>query len=147
MHAFGFGLAYMLSKYDALQIRDRRWADLPAALATQGHSVHEFSSQQCLAFLQVLQAGYCSVLQFDAAVGYETDVDLTLLLLVVMQRLGDHMREQVRMPLERLIDERGAAGYGSGNEEAMRRQLGFRLGQQRRHGTRQDHPHHQGRIR
>jgi hypothetical protein len=33
-------------------------------------------------------------------------------------------------------DCRGAAGSGSGNEEAIRRQLGFRLGQQRRHGAR-----------
>jgi hypothetical protein len=29
MHVFGFGLAYMLSKYDALQIRNRQWTDLP----------------------------------------------------------------------------------------------------------------------
>jgi hypothetical protein len=100
MHAFGFGLAYMLSKYDALQIRHRRWEKLPAALATQGCSVHEYSCQQCLAFLRVLQAEYSSVLQFDASVGYETDIDLTLLLLVVMQRLGDHLREQVRMTPE-----------------------------------------------
>jgi hypothetical protein len=100
MHAFGFGLAYMLSKYDALQIRHRRWENLPAALATQGCSVHEYSCQQCLAFLRVLQADYGSVLQFDASVGYETDIDLTLLLLVVMQRLGDHLREQVRMTPE-----------------------------------------------
>ena len=100
MHAFGFGLAYMLSKYDALQIRSRRWPDMPAALATQGHSVHEYSCQQCLDFLRVLQAEYGSVLHFDASVGYEADIDLTLLLLVVMQRLGDHLREQVRMTLE-----------------------------------------------
>jgi len=100
MQVFGFGLAYMLSKYDALQIRGRRWPDMPAALATQGHSVHEYSWQQCLDFLRVLQATYGSVLQFDASVGYETDIDLTLLLLVVMQRLGDHLREQVRMTPE-----------------------------------------------
>jgi hypothetical protein len=100
MHAFGFGLAYMLSKFDALQIRGRRWENLPAALATQGHSVHEYSCQQCLDFLRVLQAQYSSVLQFDASVGYETDIDVTLLLLVVMQRLGDHLREQVRMTPE-----------------------------------------------
>lgn len=100
MHAFGFGLAYMLSKYDALQIRARRWPDMPAALATHGRSVHEFSCQQCLDFLHVLQAEYGSVLRFDATVGYEADVDMTLLLLVVMQRMGDHLREQVRMPLE-----------------------------------------------
>jgi hypothetical protein len=100
MHAFGFGLAYMLSKYDALQIRERRWEDLPAALAAQGCSVHEYSCEQCLLFLRVLQAEYSSVLQFDASVGYEADVDMTLLLLVVMQRLGDHLREQVRMTPE-----------------------------------------------
>jgi hypothetical protein len=29
--------------------------------------------------------------------GYETDMDMTLLLLVVMQCLGDHLREKVRM--------------------------------------------------
>ena len=100
MHAFGCGLAYMLSKYDALQIRDRRWPDLPAALAAQGQNVHEYSCQQCLDFLRVLQAQYSSVLQFDASVGYETDIDVTLLLLVVMQRLGDHLREQVHMTEE-----------------------------------------------
>lgn len=100
MQAFGFGLAYMLSKYDALQIRGRRWPDLPAALATQGSNVHEYSCQQCLDFLCVLQAQYGSVLQFDASVGYETDIDMTLLLLVVMQRLGDHLREQTRMTQE-----------------------------------------------
>ena len=100
MQAFGFGLAYMLSKYDALRIRGRRWPELPAALATQGSNVHEYSCQQCLDFLCVLQAQYGSVLQFDASVGYETDIDMTLLLLVVMQRLGDHLREQTRMTQE-----------------------------------------------
>ena len=97
MQAFGCGLAYMLSKYDALQIRGRRWPELPAALAPQGNNVHEFSCQQCLDLLCVLQEQYNSVLQFDASVGYEADIDVTLLLLVVMQRLGDHLREQVRM--------------------------------------------------
>jgi hypothetical protein len=100
MHAFGFGLAYMLSKYDALQIRNRRWPDMPAALARDGNRVHEYTCQQCLDFLRVVQAEYCSVLRFDACVGYETDIDMTLLLLVVMQRLGDHLREQVRMTPE-----------------------------------------------
>ena len=100
MHAFGFGLAYMLSKYDALQIRGRRWPDMPAALAKHGNSVHEYTCQQCLDFLRVLQAEYGSVLRFDASVGYETDIDVTLLLLVLMQRLGDHLREQVRMTPE-----------------------------------------------
>ena len=55
MQVFGLGLAYMLSKYDALQIRSRRWPDMPAALATPGHDVHEFSCQQCLDFLRVVQ--------------------------------------------------------------------------------------------
>jgi hypothetical protein len=100
MHVFGFGLAYMLSKYDALQIRDRRWPDLPEALAKDGNRVHEYSCQQCLEFLRVLQAEYGSVLRFDASVGYETDIDVTLLLLVLMQRVGDHLREQVRMTPE-----------------------------------------------
>jgi len=62
--------------------------------------VHEFSCQQCLDFLRGVQAQYSSVLHFDASVGYETDIDMTLLLLVVMQRLGDHLREQVRMTPE-----------------------------------------------
>ena len=35
MHAFGFGLAYMLSKYDALSIRDRKWTDMPEALTVR----------------------------------------------------------------------------------------------------------------
>jgi hypothetical protein len=37
------------------------------------------------------------VLRFDPVMGYESEVDMTLLLLVVMQCLGDHLREQVRM--------------------------------------------------
>ena len=97
MHAFGFGLAYMLSKYDALSIRDRKWTDMPEALTVQGNSFTQFSCKQCLDFLRLLQAEYGSVLHFDKTVGYEADVDMTLLLLVIMQRLGDHLSEQVRM--------------------------------------------------
>lgn len=97
MHAFGFGLAYMLSKYDALSIRDRKWTDMPEALTVQGNSFAQFSCKQCLDFLRLLQAEYGSVLHFDKTVGYEADVDMTLLLLVIMQRLGDHLAEQVRM--------------------------------------------------
>ncbi len=37
------------------------------------------------------------MLHFDQTVGYEADVDMTLLLLVIMQRLGDHLAEQVRI--------------------------------------------------
>ena len=97
MHAFGFGLAYMLSKYDALSIRDRKWTDMPEALTVQGISFTQFSCKQCLDFLRLLQVEYGSVLHFDQTVGYEADVDMTLLLLVIMQRLGDHLAEQVRM--------------------------------------------------
>jgi hypothetical protein len=100
MHAFGFGLAYMLSKYDALQIRDREWVDLPAPLLGHGHNIGQFSCKQCLAFLRMLQAEYGTILHFDQTVGYETDVDMTLLLLVVMQRLGDHLSEQVLTPAD-----------------------------------------------
>jgi hypothetical protein len=97
MQVFGFGLAYMLSKYDALQIRQRKWTDLPESLSMHGHGVTEYSCKQCLDFLRLLQVEYGTVLRFDPAMGYEADVDMTLLLLVVMQRLGDHLREQVRM--------------------------------------------------
>jgi hypothetical protein len=97
MHVFGFGLAYMLSKYDALQIRNREWKDLPASLSLYGDGVTQYSCKQCLDFLRLIQAEYDSVLQFDETAGYEADIDVTLLLLVVMQRLGDHLREQVRM--------------------------------------------------
>ena len=97
MHVFGFGLAYMLSKYDALQIRSRQWTDLPEALSMHGHGVAQYSCKQCLEFLRLVQAEYGTVLHFDQTVGFEADVDMTLLLLVVMQRLGDHLREQVRM--------------------------------------------------
>jgi hypothetical protein len=45
----------------------------------------------------VVQVEYSTVLHFDQDVGYEADVDMTLLLLVVMQRLDDHLREEVRM--------------------------------------------------
>ena len=98
MHAFGFGLAYMLSKYDALGIRDRTWTDMPEALTVEGNSFKHFSCKQCLDFLRLLQVEYGCVLHFDKTVGYEADVDMTLLLLVIMQRLGDHLAEQVRMP-------------------------------------------------
>jgi hypothetical protein len=97
MHVFGFGLAYMLSKYDALQIRDREWNDMPESLSLYGTGVTQYSCKQCLDFLRLVQVEYNSVLQFDETAGYETDIDMTLLLLVVMQRLGDHLREQVRM--------------------------------------------------
>ena len=97
MHAFGFGLAYMLSKYDALGIRDRKWTDMPETLTVQGDNFQHFSCKQCLDFLRLLQVEYGSVLHFDQTVGYEADVDMTLLLLVIMQRLGDHLAEQVRM--------------------------------------------------
>ena len=97
MHVFGFGLAYMLSKYDALSIRARKWVDMPPALNVQGDSFTHFSCAQCLDFLRLLQVEYGSVLHFDQTAGYEADVDMTLLLLVIMQRLGDHLAEQVRM--------------------------------------------------
>ena len=97
MHVFGFGLAYMLSKYDALQIRSREWTDLPPEFSMCGHSIAQYSCKQCLDFLRRLQVEYGTVLHFDQTVGYETDVDMTLLLLVVMQRLGDHLAEQVQM--------------------------------------------------
>jgi len=99
MHVFGFGLAYMLSKYDALQIRHKQWTDLPESLSMHGHGITQYSCKQCLDFLRLVQAEYSTVLHFDQTVGYEADVDMTLLLLVVMQRLGDHLREQVRMEL------------------------------------------------
>ena len=98
MHAFGFGLAYMLSKYDALRIRDRKWTDMPEVLTVEGNSFTQFSCKQCLDFLQLLQGQYGSVLHFDDMAGYEADVDMTLMLLVIMQRLGDHLAEQVRLP-------------------------------------------------
>ena len=97
MHVFGFGLAYMLSKYDALQIRHREWKHLPESLSLYGDGVTQYSCKQCLDFLRLIQVEYDSVLQFDETAGYEADIDMTLLLLVVMQRLGDHLREQVRM--------------------------------------------------
>jgi hypothetical protein len=97
MHVFGFGLAYMLSKYDALQIREREWSDLPQEFLVHGHSISQYSCKQCLDFLRRLQVEYGSVLHFDKTVGFEADIDMTLLLLVVMQRLGDHLAEQVRM--------------------------------------------------
>ena len=97
MQVFGFGLAYMLSKYDAMQIRQRQWTDLPESLSMYGHGVSGYSCKQCLDFLRLVQVEYGTVLRFDPAMGYEADVDMTLLLLVVMQRLGDHLREQVRM--------------------------------------------------
>jgi hypothetical protein len=100
MHVFGFGLAYMLSKYDALQIRDRQWGDMLGPLPVKGHDIAQFSCKQCLEFLRMLQVEYGTVLHFDQTVGYETDVDMTLLLLVIMQRLGDHLAEQVRTPAD-----------------------------------------------
>jgi hypothetical protein len=100
MHVFGFGLAYMLSKYDALQIRGREWGHMPELLPAQGHNIAEFSCKQCLDFLRMLQSEYGTILHFDQTVGYETDVDMTLLLLVVMQRLGDHLAEQVLTPAD-----------------------------------------------
>lgn len=100
MHVFGFGLAYMLSKYDALQIREREWPDLPQEFSLDGQSISQYSCAQCLHFLRRLQVEYSTVLHFDQGAGYEADVDMTLLLLVVMQRLGHHLSEQVRMPQE-----------------------------------------------
>ncbi len=97
MHVFGFGLAYMLSKYDALQIRDITWQHMPVQFLIYGHNIKQYSCKQCLDFLRLLQVEYGSVLHFDATVGYEADIDMTLVLLVVMQRLGDHLAEQVRM--------------------------------------------------
>ena len=97
MHVFGFGLAYMLSKYDSLQIRNRQWTDLPPEFSVHGQSISQYSCKQCLDFLRRLQFEYGTVLHFDRTVGYESDIDMTLLLLVVMQRLGDHLAEQVRM--------------------------------------------------
>lgn len=97
MHVFGFGLAYMLSKYDALQIRNRQWTDLPQEFSVHGQNISQYSCKQCLDFLRRLQVEYGTVLHFDQTVGYEADIDMTLLLLVVMQRLGDHLAEQVWM--------------------------------------------------
>jgi hypothetical protein len=60
-------------------------------------TISQYSCKQCLDFLRRLQVDYGTVLHFDQTVGYETDIDMTLLLLVVMQRLGDHLADQVRM--------------------------------------------------
>ena len=97
MHLFGFGLAYMLSKYDALQIRHHRWEHLPEELSVYGRNITGYSCKQCLEFLRLLQAEYESVLLFDETVGFEAHIDMTLLLLVVMQRVGDHLRQELRM--------------------------------------------------
>jgi hypothetical protein len=70
---------------------------MPETLTVQGDNFQHFSCKQCLDFLRLLQVEYGSVLHFDRTVGYEADVDMTLLLLVIMQRLGDHLAEQVRM--------------------------------------------------
>ena len=95
---FGFGLAYMLSKYDSLQIRSRPWADLPEAFSMHGHGVAQYSCKQCLEFLRMMQVEYGTVLHFDQTVGYEADVDMTLLLLV-MRRKGLGKTEGLRLLL------------------------------------------------
>jgi hypothetical protein len=69
---------------------------MPEELTVEGSSFTLFSCKQCLDFLRRLQGEYGSVLHFDRTVGYEADVDMTLMLLVIMQRLGDHLAEQVR---------------------------------------------------
>jgi hypothetical protein len=39
MQVFDFGLEYMLNKYDAMQIRQWQWTDLPESLSMHGHVV------------------------------------------------------------------------------------------------------------
>jgi hypothetical protein len=97
MHIFGFGLAYMLSKYNPLQTREREWNDLPAFLSMHGVHIAKYSYRKCLDFLRLLQSEYDNTLQYDESVGFEADLDMTLLLLVVMQRVGDHLRQEIRM--------------------------------------------------
>ncbi len=40
MQVFGFGLTYMLSKYDTMQIRQWQWTDLTESLSMHGHVVN-----------------------------------------------------------------------------------------------------------
>jgi len=104
MHIFGFGLAYMMSKYNPLQTRDREWSFMPAFLSIHGDNIGKYSCKKCLDFLRLLQFEYDKTLQFDESVGFEADLDVTLLLLVVMQRIGDHLREEIRISVESTDD-------------------------------------------